>query len=243
MRILLFLLVFCFAFSCKNSKAPEPTTPVEDIETIDQSETEAASDLSAIATKDFREFKVLDSKNLTKAEIWETINPQMEDFTEADYKRLKSLILEQDMTTLQNTNESLQEQVNYYENLGLWIDYELNSEITDKGLYSLSRVYTYDRMEVIERSFENQSDNFYYEAENIHDFKVSNDNEYIAMMYLDGDNLEEQYMEIYSHDKELLYSYDLNDFNKEVTDGRVGENSIIKFELITNFDYFSPKYI
>lgn len=101
MRNILFLLIFCFAFSCKDSKAPEPTTPFEDIETIDQSETETSSDLSAISTKDFREFKVLDSKNLTKAEIWETINPQMEDFKEADYSRLKSLILEQDMTTLQ----------------------------------------------------------------------------------------------------------------------------------------------
>jgi hypothetical protein len=141
--------------------------------------------------------------------------------------------LNKDMTTLRNTNESLQELVSYYEDLGLWIDYELNPEITDKGIYSLSRVYIYDRMEVKERSFENQSDNFYYEAENIYDFKVSNDNKYIAMMYLDGDNIEEQYMEIYSHDKKLLYSYDLNDFNEEITDGKVGESSIIKFEGFT----------
>ncbi len=157
------------------------------------------------------------------------------DTSSMDNDELENTIssLNKDMTILQNTNESLQEQVSYYENLGLWIDYELNSEITDKGIYSLSRVYTYDRMEVIERSFENQADNFYYEAENIHDFKVSNDNEYIAMMYLDGENLEEQYMEIYSHDKELLYSYDLDDFNEEVTDGTVGESSIIKFEGFT----------
>lgn len=33
--------------------------------------------------------------------IWSRINPQMQDFTKADYVRLKPLILEQDILTLQ----------------------------------------------------------------------------------------------------------------------------------------------
>jgi amidase len=102
MRPILFLFVFCFAFSCKDSKALDKQSPIDSSGfDNDTSKTENPSDISAISTKDFREFKVLDSKNLTKAEIWETINPQMEDFKESDYKRLKALILEQDMTTLQ----------------------------------------------------------------------------------------------------------------------------------------------
>lgn len=104
MRHILFLLAFTFIFSCKDSKSTAVETPTEASE-VEIDNTDAASttdsDLSAISTKDFREFKVLDSENLTKAEIWEAINPQMEDFTEADYRRLKPMILEQDIMTLQ----------------------------------------------------------------------------------------------------------------------------------------------
>ena len=102
MRNILFLLAFSLVFSCKDSKSAENESPIESSEIeIDTTKTEDTSGLSAISTKDFREFKVLDSKNLTKAEIWEPINSQMEDFKEADYNRLKSLILDQDIPTLQ----------------------------------------------------------------------------------------------------------------------------------------------
>ncbi|WP_231743035.1 amidase family protein [Winogradskyella endarachnes] len=70
--------------------------PIQRIEIIDDS-----SVLSAISTKDFRDFKVLDSKYITKDELWKVLNPQMEDFTEADYNRLKPVILEQTITELQ----------------------------------------------------------------------------------------------------------------------------------------------
>ncbi|WP_296381935.1 amidase family protein, partial [Winogradskyella sp.] len=102
MRNFLFLLVFGIIFSCKDSKSSDFGSPVETSETeVDSTTTDESSDLGAISTKDFREFKVLDSENLTKAEIWEAINPQMEDFTEADYNRLKPFILERDITELQ----------------------------------------------------------------------------------------------------------------------------------------------
>ncbi|MBT8244094.1 MAG: amidase [Winogradskyella sp.] len=91
----LFLLLFIF--SCKDTpKKEEARTPISESETIVED-----NDLSAISTKDFRDFKVLDSKLITKAEIWSNINPQMEDFKEADYNRLKPLILEADIPTLQ----------------------------------------------------------------------------------------------------------------------------------------------
>ncbi|MHA7842874.1 MAG: amidase family protein [Winogradskyella sp.] len=100
MRYILFLSIFLFVFSCKDNKSREAREPISESETVETT-AEEQSDLDAISTKDFTEFKVLDSKNLTKVDIWSEINPQIEDFTESDYNRLKPLILEQDIPTLQ----------------------------------------------------------------------------------------------------------------------------------------------
>lgn len=100
MRYILFLSIFLFVFSCKDDKSREAREPISESETTETT-AEERSKLDAISTKDFTEFKVLDSKNLTKAEIWVEISSQMEDFIEADYKRLKPLILEQDIPILQ----------------------------------------------------------------------------------------------------------------------------------------------
>lgn len=99
-RYITFLLLL-FVFSCKDApNSNEPRTPISESETaIDNTNTD--DDLSAISTKDFREFKVLDSKVITKAQIWEGINPQMTDFTQTDYNKLKPLILEADISSLQ----------------------------------------------------------------------------------------------------------------------------------------------
>ena len=101
MRIFLFLLSFLFILSCKNTKASDARTPADNSNSTEQSTSDDTSGLDAISTKDFRDFKVLDSENLTKAEIWESINPQLADFNEDDYNRLKPFILEQDITQLQ----------------------------------------------------------------------------------------------------------------------------------------------
>ncbi|WP_243472524.1 amidase family protein [Winogradskyella sp. MH6] len=100
MRYILFLFVFLVVFSCKDPKSREAREPISKSETVETT-AEERSELDAISTKDFTEFKVLDSKNLSKADIWAEINPQMEDFTEADYNRLKKWILERDITELQ----------------------------------------------------------------------------------------------------------------------------------------------
>ncbi|MGF1554663.1 amidase family protein [Paucihalobacter sp.] len=63
---------------------------------------ESSSDLSAIATKEFREFEVLDSRFVSRLDIWTSLNASMSDFTEDDYNRLKSLVLDQDIPTLQS---------------------------------------------------------------------------------------------------------------------------------------------
>ena len=46
-------------------------------------------------------FKLIQSKNLDKNELWKNITPQLATFSDGDYQRLKPLILEQDIPTLQ----------------------------------------------------------------------------------------------------------------------------------------------
>ncbi|WP_299115997.1 amidase family protein [uncultured Winogradskyella sp.] len=112
MRYITFLSVFLFIFSCIDSKSNEVREPISESETV-ESTTEKDSDLEAISTKDFREFKVLDSKNLSKTDIWAEINPQMQTFTEAQYIRLKPLILEKDIQSLQE--QIAKEELSYTE--------------------------------------------------------------------------------------------------------------------------------
>jgi amidase len=107
------LIIFLFIFSCKNSN-----NQVES-ESPKTSETQSDStDLSAIATKDFREFKVLDSKYINNDELWNTFNKDLENFTELNYNRLKPLILEQNIPTLQklikNGNLSYESLTKFY---------------------------------------------------------------------------------------------------------------------------------
>lgn len=89
MRILLSFFLITLLFNCKNTKSEEKTTTSD-------------SDLSAISTKDFREFKVLDSKYIDNEELWQPFEKDLEDFTENTYNSLKPLILEQDIPTIQN---------------------------------------------------------------------------------------------------------------------------------------------
>lgn len=88
MRIILSLIALCMILSCKESKS--------DVET----DKTPSTDISDISTKEFREFKVLDSKYINTTELWEVFNSELEDFTEATYNSLKPFILEQDIPTL-----------------------------------------------------------------------------------------------------------------------------------------------
>ncbi|MCP4055578.1 MAG: amidase [Mesoflavibacter sp.] len=89
MKLAKLLIVFLFLFnSCK-----------ENNKTVKKDEVE--NDISSISTKDFREFKVLDSKYISNTSIWDQLNSQLEDFSEENYQQLKSLILDKDIPTLQ----------------------------------------------------------------------------------------------------------------------------------------------
>lgn len=90
MKLAKLLIVFLFLI---NSSCKENNQSVK--------EDEVKNDISSISTKDFREFKVLDSKYISNASIWKQLNLQLEDFSEENYQQLKPLILDQDIPTLQ----------------------------------------------------------------------------------------------------------------------------------------------
>lgn len=89
MKSLLFIFTFLLIFSCKNSESKT------------EDDKKSSTDISAISTKDFREFKVLDSKHINSSDLWMPFNTALESFTESTYENLKPLILEQDIPTLQ----------------------------------------------------------------------------------------------------------------------------------------------
>ena len=89
MRYFLSLCLFFVLLSCKKDS--------KNLET----DIESSSDISAISTKDFRDFKILDSEIIANEQIWKSLEKQLADFSEEKYEALKSLILDQDIPTLQ----------------------------------------------------------------------------------------------------------------------------------------------
>ncbi len=93
MRLYIFLLLPTFLIACKN---PKTETTDNDSELVEDTIV-----TSEHAPKDFREFKVLDSKYINNEVLWEDFIKPLEDFTEDMYQGLKPLILETDIPTLQ----------------------------------------------------------------------------------------------------------------------------------------------
>ena len=85
MKKVFLFISFVFIFNCKE----ESKTVIE------------STDISDISTKDFREFKVLDSKYINVEELWEPFKKELNDFTQKDHDELKPMILEQDIPTIQ----------------------------------------------------------------------------------------------------------------------------------------------
>ena len=75
-RIILFLFLIAIG-SCKNP------TEVKSV---------AAAVTDTTAVQDFREFKVLDSKYISKTDLWNPFEKNLGEFTETIYNKLKPLI-------------------------------------------------------------------------------------------------------------------------------------------------------
>ncbi|AEH00017.1 amidase family protein [Lacinutrix sp. 5H-3-7-4] len=89
-NILFILITILFLNNCKEIKKTN----------IKNNNTEGILD-SAVVIKDFRDFKVLDSKFLKNETLWKDINESLIGFNQVNYDALKPLILEQDIPTIQ----------------------------------------------------------------------------------------------------------------------------------------------
>ena len=97
------LFALLFIVSCKNTTVKETPNKTN---TENEATTTNNTDISAISTKDFREFKVLDSKFINLDDLWKPFENDLQNFTEAQYTSLKPLILEQYIPTLQKHIQS-----------------------------------------------------------------------------------------------------------------------------------------
>ena len=100
MRHLIYFFIILFIWSCKeNPSSKEPSDKL--VEPSTDSISIGVTTFKEAEVKDFREFKVLDSKYINTSELWSPFESQLKDFSENDYETLKPLILEQDIPALQ----------------------------------------------------------------------------------------------------------------------------------------------
>ena len=83
MRYLSLLFLLLCVSGCKPSE--EKTSNEKTSKENTELESDTSDDLSAISTKDFREFKVLDSHYINTLDVWSVFNDDLKDFTEATY--------------------------------------------------------------------------------------------------------------------------------------------------------------
>jgi len=93
--ILLFLILL--TLSCKDQKTDTEEPIIEDV--IEEKD---AVEVDEEASKDFREFKVLDSKNIRNNDLWQPLLSDMTDFGQSNHDQLKPLIFDQDIPTIQD---------------------------------------------------------------------------------------------------------------------------------------------
>ena len=94
LRSSLAFILFCFLIACKE----EPI--VFSVPSID---IENPNELPVVRdSTDFREFRVLDSRYLSYETLWKDFNNDLEGFTQETHDKLKPLILEQDIPTIQS---------------------------------------------------------------------------------------------------------------------------------------------
>lgn len=100
MRHFLYFFILLFIWSCKeNPTSKEPSDKL--VEPSTDSISIGVTTFKEAEVKDFREFKVLDSKYINTYDLWSPFESQLRNFSENDYETLKPLILEQDIPTLQ----------------------------------------------------------------------------------------------------------------------------------------------
>lgn len=104
--------------------------------TLSQTTSNSSKDSTSI--KDFREFKVLDSKFISVSQLWNSFDKELENFTEQKYEALRPFIFEQDIPTIQkNVNEGKLS----YENLVKFYLYRIRKFDRENNLSLNSVIY------------------------------------------------------------------------------------------------------
>ena len=117
------LLLIAITFACKQS----PTTVIPAWTPYDESE-EIAENANHESVK--MQFKLIQSQVMDKNDLWKNVSEQIMDFSEEEYQRLKPLILEQDIPTLQSHVASGELT---YEALTQWYLYRIVKHENDKN--------------------------------------------------------------------------------------------------------------
>jgi len=115
--------LFLFVFACKSS----PETIISPWVPYDES-AELAENVDHPSQK--LRYKLIQSKNLDKNEIWKVVADQLAGFSENEYKSLLPLILEKDIPSLQS---SIQSGDLTYEKLTKWYLYRIVKYENDKN--------------------------------------------------------------------------------------------------------------
>ena len=98
-KSLFILLLIAITFACK--QAPKTVIP-EWIPYDESEEIDENVDHDSVRMR----FKLIQSQILDKNNLWENVSGQIKDFSEEDYQRLKPMILEQNIPTIQSYVES-----------------------------------------------------------------------------------------------------------------------------------------
>ncbi|WP_338790066.1 amidase family protein [Bernardetia sp. MNP-M8] len=125
------LLLLLFVFACQSSdqkneeknettsEITETTFTISQWKSYDESE-EIAQNAAHESSR--MQYKLIQSKILDKNDIWKNVAPQISNFSEEEYQKLKPLILEQNIPTIQN---HIKEGNLSYEKLVQWYLYRI----------------------------------------------------------------------------------------------------------------------
>ena len=118
----LIVLLLISLVSCKTQKTTLPAwTPYDESDELAKNAKNESPRLR---------YKLIQSRNLDKNELWKSIAGQLKHFTATDYQALKPLILEQDIPTLQ---ASIRAGKLTYEKLTQWYLYRIATLENDRA--------------------------------------------------------------------------------------------------------------
>ena len=122
-KLLFLLLIFTIACNQRIKTVISPWTPYDEAAELAKTVSQATGKMK---------FKLIQSKNLDKNNLWGKIAPQISNFSEEDYLKLKPLIFEQDIPTIQSHVRS---GALTYEKLTQWYLYRIVKYENDKEKY------------------------------------------------------------------------------------------------------------